>query len=57
MADQAMTASILVCEYIKHGMTCRYGSDVIWTLLGIVFVIWLVGCLVCWEIKTEMRRR
>lgn len=30
-----MIASVLQCEYIKHGMTCGYGSDAIWTLLGL----------------------
>jgi hypothetical protein len=61
LTGDRMTASILVCEYIKHGMTCGYGNDALWTLLGLVFVIWLIGCLigclVCAEIKHQLRKR
>jgi hypothetical protein len=36
-----MTASILVCEYIKHGMTCELGGG------GFVLLVVIGACSLC----------
>lgn len=52
-----MIASVLQCEYIKHGMTCSLGSGAIWPMLALVFIIWLVGLAVVLDVKSEIRKR